>query len=132
MAELALTRASSAPAAARDWLTSSFEGRLERPELDQAKLLVSELVSNSVRHGLGDITVRAELDEERLLVEVMDEGSGVEREIRKRDFDAVGGWGLTIVDAVASRWGIHEGTTHVWFEVERPGPRLGPEGKPSS
>jgi anti-sigma regulatory factor (Ser/Thr protein kinase) len=132
MAELALARASSAPAAAREWLSLSFGDHLERDELDQAKLLVSELVSNSVMHGRGEIVVRAQLDEERLLVEVTDEGSGFEREIRARDFDRVGGWGLMIVDAVASRWGVHEGTTHVWFELERPGPRLGPEAKPTS
>jgi hypothetical protein len=43
----------------------------------------------------------------------------------------VGGWGLSIVDALASRWGVHEGTTHVWFELERPGPRLGSGGRPA-
>ena len=37
-----------------------------------------------------------------------------------------------IVEAEASRWGVHEGTTHVWFEVERPGPRLGPDQNPLS
>jgi anti-sigma regulatory factor (Ser/Thr protein kinase) len=131
MGEIALTRVSSAPATARDWLSSSFEGRLDHGELDQAKLLVSELVSNAVMHGRGEISVRAQLNEERLLVEVTDEGSGFEREIRERDFDQVGGWGFTIVDAVASRWGVHEGTTHVWFELERPGPRLGLDGKPT-
>jgi hypothetical protein len=35
-----------------------------------------------------------------------------------------------IVDAESSRWGIHEGTTHVWFELERPGPRLAAEEAP--
>jgi hypothetical protein len=35
------------------------------------------------------------------------------------------------VDDQASRWGIHEGTTHVWFEVERPrsAPRRGEEAR---
>ena len=31
-----------------------------------------------------------------------------------------GGWGLHLVDQVAIRWGVHEGSTHVWFEI---GPR---------
>ena len=33
---------------------------------------------------------------------------------------ADGGWGLHLVDQVAQRWGVHEGSTHVWFEL---GPR---------
>jgi hypothetical protein len=68
--------------------------------------------------------------ENRLLVEVIDEGSGFERVARDHDVDQLGGLGLRIVDAEASRWGVHEGTTHVWFEIERSGPRLGAEPKP--
>ncbi len=65
----------------------------------------------------------------RLLVELVDEGSGFERVLRRKDFAQIGGWGLDIVDDVASRWGVHEGTTHVWFELERAGPRLSePDG----
>ncbi len=65
------------------------------------------------------------LDEDRLLVEVVDEGSGFERGLRRSDFEQIGGWGLDIVEEVSSRWGVHEGTTHVWFELEWSGPRLG-------
>ena len=28
-----------------------------------------------------------------------------------------GGWGLHLVDQVAVGWGVHEGSTHVWFEI---------------
>jgi len=72
--------------------------------------------------------LRATLDEDRLLVEVIDEGNGFERTIRQQDFPSIGGRGLAIVDAEASRWGIHAATTNVWFELERPGPRLGRAG----
>ena len=48
----------------------------------------------------------------------------------RRDFDELHGRGLAIVDSESSRWGIHEGTTHVWFELELSGPRLGTESKP--
>ena len=68
------------------------------------------------------IILRAELDADRLLVEVIGEGHGFERTIRLRDTESVGGRGLGIMDTVASRWRIHEGTTHVWFELERPAP----------
>ena len=109
-----------------DWL----DRRLEASGFDNAMLLTSELVTNAVIHGQGDVMLRAGLDDDRLLVEVIDEGHGFERVVREEDFDSVGGRGLRIVDAEASRWGIHEGTTHVWFELERPGPRLGEASKP--
>jgi hypothetical protein len=31
----------------------------------------------------------------------------------------VGGWGLHLVQTLSNRWGVHEGSTHVWFEIER-------------
>jgi hypothetical protein len=64
------------------------------------------------------------------LVEVIDEGSGFERVVREHSFEDLHGRGLDIVDAEASRWGLYEGTTHVWFEIERSGPRLGAEDTP--
>jgi anti-sigma regulatory factor (Ser/Thr protein kinase) len=98
--------------------------------LQRAQLAVSELATNAFLHGCGKIVLCAELDRDRLLVEVIDEGAGFERELRPHDLHALGGRGLMIVDAEASRWGIQEGTTHVWFELERPGPRLGLEENP--
>jgi len=61
---------------------------------------------------------------------VIDQGSGFERGLDQTEFDKIGGHGLEIVETGASRWGVHQGTTHVWFELERPGPRIGLEGKP--
>jgi anti-sigma regulatory factor (Ser/Thr protein kinase) len=127
---LELPRDSSAPGRARQWLADSFRSELTPEELERATLIASELVTNAVVHGCGKIMLRGLLNEDRLLVEVIDEGQGFERTVRQRNFDAVGGWGLAVVDAQASRWGIHEGTTHVWFELERPGPRLGPSKNP--
>jgi len=125
--ELKLPRAETAPGLARRTLRRTYAGRVHATLLADAELLVSELASNAFRHGRGDITLRGRLDEDRLFVEVIDEGSGFERTLRKEDFDQVGGWGLDIVEGIASRWGVHEGTTHVWFELEQPGPRLGPD-----
>ena len=119
-----------APRVARR-LLGQWLSQLTPQELNSSRLLASELVTNAVVHGQGTVILRAELDEDRLLVEVIDEGHGFERTVRLRDFESVGGHGLEIVDTVASRWGTHEGTTHVWFELERPGPRLGPDNKPA-
>jgi anti-sigma regulatory factor (Ser/Thr protein kinase) len=105
-------------------------GTLDADALDRAKLLLSELVNNAVLHGQGKITLRASLDQDRLHVEVIDEGSGFERTVRDTDFERFGGWGLHLVEAGSDRWGLHEGTTHVWFEIEQPGPRLGEDRNP--
>lgn len=128
--ERTLPRTRRAPVIARQSLLSWFGAALEEEQLDTAKLLISELVSNAVVHGQGKITIRADLNDDRIVVEVIDQGEGFEREVRQHDFDDLHGRGLAIVDALASRWGIHEGTTHVWFELERPGPRLGERRKP--
>jgi anti-sigma regulatory factor (Ser/Thr protein kinase) len=105
--------------------------QLEADELHNAKLLASELVTNAVLHGKGRIILRVDLDDDRLLVEVIDEGAGFEHRARRSEFEDLHGRGLAIVESESSRWGIHEGTTHVWFELERPGPRLGETGKPA-
>ncbi len=110
-----------------EWAAADLDG----PELADAMLLASELVTNALVHGQGTIAIRAHLDEHRLLVEVIDEGKGFERIARREDLDRFGGWGLHLVDAVASRWGIHAGSSHVWFELERRGPRIGPAENPT-
>jgi hypothetical protein len=50
--------------------------------------------------------------------EVIDRGGGFERELRTHGPDDVTGRGLLLVESIASRWGVHEGTTHVWFELD--------------
>lgn len=114
------------PAIARRRLAERFAARLDDDELQNAKLLTSELVTNAVLHGRGRVELSALLDEERLTVDVADQGDGFQWAAREPDFDAVGGHGLNIVDALASRWGINEGRSRVWFELERRGRRLGP------
>jgi anti-sigma regulatory factor (Ser/Thr protein kinase) len=125
-----LPRSTRAAGLARDSLATWFERELDPGLLYRAQLVCSELATNAVLHGRGTIALRADLDEDRLLVEVIDEGEGFERRIRAHELDALGGRGLAIVDAEATRWGIHEGTTHIWFELELPGPRLGSDEKP--
>jgi anti-sigma regulatory factor (Ser/Thr protein kinase) len=131
--ELDLPRRRQAPGIARrsvaDWLAPVA---LEGEEMEDVRLIVSELVTNAVLHGRGQIALRAHVDDDRVRVEVIDQGHGFEHVVRRVPFERLSGRGLAIVDDLASRWGIHEGTTHVWFEVERPGPRLGAESKPGS
>jgi serine/threonine-protein kinase RsbW len=87
-------------------------------------LLVSELVSNSVRHaGMTDdepIRLRARTDAESAYVEVCDAGrSGRVPAKRAQDALEPGGLGLVLVDEMADRWGVActDGETCVWFEL---------------
>lgn len=89
--------------------------------LDSARLLVSEVVSNAVRHAGTECAVRIVAGSEAVRIEVRDgdPGAPVEQDPAP---DAVGGRGLQIVDAVADRWGVEprpDGRAGkvVWFEV---------------
>ncbi len=129
--EQELPHTPEAPGIARRELSRWYGDTLELTELSTVKLLTSELVTNAVLHGHGRIVLHSLLDDDRVLVEVLDEGGGFEHEFRDREFDELRGRGLEIVDTESTRWGVHEGSTHVWFELERPGPRLGEASKPS-
>ena len=98
-----------------DWLSEQ--------ELADAKLVTSELVSNAVVHGVGHIRLTTHLDESRLLIEVLDDGTGFERSAPEAAIpvDRPGGRGLVVVDQIASRWGIHKGSARAWAELERAG-----------
>jgi anti-sigma regulatory factor (Ser/Thr protein kinase) len=128
--DLELPRSLEASRRARGALASWYAADLPKEELDAAALLASELVTNAVVHGTGRIQMRADLDENRLRIEVMDEGGGFEHTVREVSFEELGGLGLLIVDAIASRWGIYDGSTHVWTEIELAGPRLGEQPEP--
>ncbi len=84
-------------------------------------LLVSELITNSVKYGgTGDLRLQIEAPApKRLRIEVVDQGSGFEPVARSRPKTEPGGWGLHLVETLADRWGVHEGSTHVWFEIDR-------------
>ena len=88
-------------------------------------LLVSELVTNSVRHGGAGEDDRLELaalrEGQRLRVEVTDWGPGFTRDARPSR-PADGGWGLVLVERLADRWGVDRDgdATVVWFELSMP------------
>ena len=128
--ESELPRGLDAPGVARQLVADWFAPALSEGMLATTRLLVSEIVTNAVRHGRGMIMLRARLFEDRLVVEVIDQGGGFERKARERDIQrmGVGGWGLSIVDAESSRWGVCPGAAHVWFELERSALRLEPAG----
>ncbi len=88
-----------------------------------ARLLVSELVTNAVRHVPGEhadvVELRIEVHDGRLRAEVRDRGPGFEPRPRQDGPEVPSGWGLHIVDRVASRWGVeHQDGSLVWFELD--------------
>jgi len=89
---------------------------------DTAALLVSELVSNSVKYSKvtnGMIELVACVTPSVLRVEVSDDGEGFEPRPVPHD-DAEKGRGLELVQELASRWGRPTGLrTSVWFELDR-------------
>jgi anti-sigma regulatory factor (Ser/Thr protein kinase) len=93
--------------------------------LDDLRLLVSELVTNSVRHaGLdgGDaIDLRVELLADRIRVEIHDPGPGFEPPAVPTTMYQDSGWGLYLVSRIADRWGIDATTVGktVWLELAR-------------
>jgi anti-sigma regulatory factor (Ser/Thr protein kinase) len=85
-----------------------------------AQLLVSELVTNAVKYGPTDETIRLIItqDDQRTRFIVHDRGLGPLPTMRAADDPAPGGHGLRLVDALADRWGTERGSTRVWFELD--------------
>ena len=117
-----------AAAKARAALTASldlFSDVLDEQRLDDLRLLTSELVSNSVRHGSSipehPIRVKVSVMDTTVRVSVVDSGGGFERSPDPAKPGVDGGWGLFLVEQLADRWGTDgEGATTVWFELDRP------------
>ena len=124
--ELELPAQRDAPACARRALAGLFPFVADE-QFHYAELLVSELVTNSVRHaGLGpgdEVRVTIRLEDSTLRVEVADPGAGFDPAVqrdrpRARDAPTTGGYGLFLVAELATRWGVsHDDITLVWFEL---------------
>ena len=111
---LIIERDARAPGRARDAIAEFADERL----VANASLLVSELMTNAVKYGTGPIELRLEAPEPSALrCEVADQGGGFTPVARSRPRTDVGGWGLYLVEALASSWGVRDGSTHVWFEL---------------
>jgi anti-sigma regulatory factor (Ser/Thr protein kinase) len=111
--------ADEAPAQARAAL-EVFDQILSAEMLEDLQLVVSELITNSVKFGPHrSITLRLRVDGDGLVSgEVIDQGDGERNKVEMLPEPSLdGGWGLYLLDRVASRWGVHEGSTHVWFEL---------------
>jgi len=120
--ERSLAKNVEAPALARG-LVRDLRGEVRSDVVADAALLVSELVSNGVKYGGdGEIQVHIEAEPDRLRAEIVDQGNGFiprTRDSRHMTVADAGGWGLHLVETLADDWGVHTGSTHVWFEIRR-------------
>jgi anti-sigma regulatory factor (Ser/Thr protein kinase) len=111
------------PALARHELEGWLPDSLPEQERSTLRLLVSELVTNSVRHvndSTRPVVLALRLGARAIRVEVHDGGAGF-KPGKPKPRGADGGFGLFLVERMASRWGVDTGDgTRVWFELDLP------------
>ena len=117
----------TSPRVARAAVTPVLAERLPPDALDRLVLLVSELVTNAVRHACTPAELRIWINDQLVLVKVCD-GSPAAPQVRLQAPDATSGRGMFLVQRLATRWGIEakDPGKCVWFELPT-SPRLDAE-----
>jgi anti-sigma regulatory factor (Ser/Thr protein kinase) len=101
---------------------SKLRADLDPPLMETLRLLVTELITNSVRHTDSDsLTLKVAIGRSAVLTEVADTGPGFDEECAERSASDDTGWGLFLIERLANKWGVnHEGPSkRVWFELRR-------------
>jgi anti-sigma regulatory factor (Ser/Thr protein kinase) len=101
------------------------DGALPPAVRQDVLLLVTELVTNAVRHAAvgpdRPVYVEVRRWRRRVRVEVADRGAGFAALPKpRRPSEGPGGWGLFLVERLADRWGADPASpgTCVWFEID--------------
>jgi anti-sigma regulatory factor (Ser/Thr protein kinase) len=120
--ELELDAGTSAAAEARA-AVEVLAGQADAEAMDDVRLLLSEIVTNAVRHSGtphgAKIGLVVSVARGSIRVEVTDGGDGFEPSPRRAAETDAGGWGLHLVDRIATRWGVDRGrNVRVWFEID--------------
>jgi anti-sigma regulatory factor (Ser/Thr protein kinase) len=103
---------------ARGWVGDVLSGWGLAEHTAAVELAVSELVTNAIVHGEGDVGVTLEVEADELCLVVSDQGHGDPIRRPSTTLDAGGGgWGLGLVDTLADRWGTADTSagTSVWL-----------------
>ena len=116
-ATVTLPAAVSSPRLARRFVADTLRTWTVDGLVERAELLVSELVTNAIRHASGES--RVVVSDEGPSVRIVVGDGGVV--VRQPQLEDVGGRGLVLVAAIADRWGAsNEGPEHVvWCEIAK-------------
>lgn len=104
-------------------LVDGLRGILNQGQLEDLRLIVSELVTNSIRHAElrpGDAIELLVSVGDTICLELRDPGRGFEPTESPPMFEDAG-WGLFLVSQLTDRWGVRTdgGSTTVWIEIPR-------------
>ncbi|MGC8465125.1 MAG: ATP-binding protein [Acidimicrobiales bacterium] len=111
---------------ARRWLRDVTQPCLSEDEVDDLVLAGSELVTNALLHGQGDIEVKVVCEDSTFHLEVVDGAPWDSERVQPSSGSVLtgGGRGLTIVATLASSWGVTSresvGGKLVWVTFDRP------------
>ena len=115
---LELSAGLDAPSLARRAVTAQLAAQLSAARLSTLLLVVTELVTNSVKYGPGrPIRLAIEISGDGGLSGRVEDGGRGRVAVRENVDPAEGGMGLKLVDSCTDRWGVEEGTTNVGCEV---------------
>jgi anti-sigma regulatory factor (Ser/Thr protein kinase) len=106
---------------ARDEL-SRLAADLHGPVIERLRLLVTELVTNSVRHaGAATVDLSVLVGPSRVRVEIANRGGPFTPQVGTAGRESESGWGLFLVDRLSEVWGVVDdpGYQRIWFELSR-------------
>ena len=93
---------------ARGYARAQCAGQAAPTLVEDVELVVSELVTNAMRHGRGEVTMHLEVAPDRVVVGVQDQGAGRPC-AREPDHAEMNGRGLALVAILATEWGVRAG-----------------------
>jgi anti-sigma regulatory factor (Ser/Thr protein kinase) len=106
---------------ARERVIALAEPFVAAPRIADLRLVISEVITNAVRHGGdGDMVVAVTPKHGYLCVQVTDTGDGFAPRPRAFEADDDGGFGLFLIERLTRRWGLtrENRKTRVWFEFD--------------
>ena len=113
----------SAAQARRALETLLFDRGVNGEIKDFAVLVVSELVTNAIRHGREPIAFRAQVTDQLVRIEVSDSAASLGGDVNDPGPWSTSGRGLAIVEAVSREWGVDwhgDAGKTVWADLEAP------------